>query len=188
MAKNQGRNLPADGSAGPTVIPVVTPAAGDGPDLEWGSRVVAAGFAVDLDAAILIDAMSAAHLAHTRAAILGGERPDGGGAQDPLRARTLADPERQSEHRGYRTGLLADELRRTEIVSDRHTASCRILPPVARNAYVGRERKLGRELLTVRGAAGAAVVAAARAAAAEMVSGLEVGKNSGEVAAKDATK
>ena len=80
MAKNQGRNLPADGSAGPTVIPVVAPAAGDGPDLEWGSRVVAAGFAVDLDAAILIDAMSAAHLAHTRAAILGGERPDGGGA------------------------------------------------------------------------------------------------------------
>ena len=73
-------------------------------------------------------------------------------------------------------------------MSDGQTASCRILPPVARNAYVGRERKLGRELLTVRGAAGAAVAAAARAAAAEMVSGLEVGKNSGEVAAKDATK
>ena len=119
---------------------------------EWGSRVVSAGFAVDLDAAILIDAMSAAHLAHTRAAILGGERPDGGGAQDPLRARTLADPERQSEHRGYRTGLLADELRRSPIESNGQTASCRISPPPSRVAYVNVERSRNREMLTLRGA------------------------------------
>ena len=58
----------------------------------------------------------------------------------------------------------------------------------ARNAYLAGERRRGRELLTLRGAAGEAVAAAARAAVAEMVSGDEVAKNRGEVAAKDVEK
>lgn len=185
-SKRQGTKLPADGSAGPTVIPVVDAISSGEVDLEWGVRVVSAGLAVDLDAGILVDRMSAAHLKHTRAAIIAGERPDGGGPQDPLKPRTLATGERQSDHRGYKSGLLADELFRTPIESTGQEASCRILPPRSRNAYVGKERKLGRELLTVRGAAGAAVEAAAREAAAEMMSGNEVSKNRGEVAAKDA--
>ncbi len=186
--KRQGAKLPADGSAGPTVIPVVDAVSSGEVDLEWGVRVVSAGLAVDLDAAILVDRMSAAHLRHTRAAIIAGERPDGGGEQAPLSARALAAPNRQSDNRGYRSGELADELFRTPIESTGQEASCRILPPRSRNAYVGKERKLGRELLTVRGAAGAAVEAAAREAAAEMMSGHEVSKSRGEVAAKDADK
>ena len=177
--------LPADGSAGPTVIPVVDATETGAPSLEWGTRVVTAGLAIDLDAAILVEAMADAHLRHTRAAILAGERPDGGGPQDPLRARTLADPDRQSPHRGYKTGTLADEIYRTPIETTGNEASCRILPPRARNAYVGKERKLGRELLTVRGAAGEAVAKAAREVAAEMMTGNAIAKNGGEIAAKE---
>jgi len=186
--KRQGAKLPADGSAGPTVIPVVDAVSSGEVDLEWGVRVVSAGLAVDLDAAILVDRMSSAHLRHTRAAILAGERPDGGGPQDPLKPRTLAAGERQSDHRGYKSGLLADELFRTAVESTGQEASCRILPPRSRHTYIGRERKLGRELLTTRGAAGAAVEAAAREAAAEMMSGNEVAKNRGSTTAEDAGK
>lgn len=185
--KPGGRPLPADGSAGPTVVPVI-PTVADTGDVEWGTRCVSAGFAIDLDAGILVDRMSAALLQHTREAILEGQRPDGGGEQTALSARALAAPDRQSDNRGYRTGELADGLRRTAIESNGREASCRVLPPVSRNAYVARERKLGRELLTIRGAAGAVVEAAAREAVAEMVSGDEVAKNRGEVAAKDVEK
>lgn len=185
-SRRQGAKLPADGSAGPTVIPVVDAISSGEVDLEWGVCVVSAGLAVDLDAGILVDRMSAAHLKHTRAAILAGERPDGGGPQDPLKPRTLAAGERQSDHRGYKSGLLADELFRTPIESTGQEASCRILPPQSRRPYVGKERKNGRELITIRGAAGAAVEAAAREAAADMTSGNTVAKNSGDLAAKDA--
>ena len=178
--------LPADGSAGPTVIPAVDATDTGAPSLDWGTRVITAGLAIDLDAAILVEAMADAHLRHTRTAILAGERPDGGGPQDPLRARTLADPDRQSPHRGYKTGTLADEIYRTPIETTGNEASCRILPPRARFAYVGKERKLGRELLTVRGAAGEAVAKAAREVAAEMMTGNAIAKNGGETAAKEA--
>ena len=116
--KRQGAKLPADGSAGPTVIPVVDAVSSGEVDLEWGVRVVSAGLAVDLDAAILVDRMSAAHLKHTRAAIIAGERPDGGGEQAPLSARALAAPNRQSDNRGsgslgWITGSGSDACRST---------------------------------------------------------------------------
>jgi hypothetical protein len=178
--------LPADGTAGPTVIPVADATDTGAPSLDWGTRVITAGLAIDLDAAILVEAMADAHLRHTRDSILAGERPDGGGPQDPLRARTLADPDRQSPHRGYKTGTLADEIYRTPIESTGNEASCRILPPRARFAYVGKERKLGRELITVRGAAGEAAAKAAREVAVEMMTGSTIAKNGGETAAKEA--
>ena len=181
------RKLPADGS-GPTTSTVVVPAVDTDGDFEWGTRVMSAGFAVDLDAGILVDRMSQALLAHTRTAILEGQRPDGGGEQAPLSARALAAPDRQSDNRGYRSGELADGLRRTAIESNGREASCKVSPPPSRNAYVGKERKNGRELLTLRGAAGEAVAAAARAAVAEMLSGDPVPKDRGEVAAKDVEK
>ena len=130
--KSSGRPLVADGS-GPATATVVIPATDTGDDgLEWGSRVVSAGFAIDLDAAILVDAMSAALLKHTRDALMSGQRPDGGGAQAPLGARALSDPDRESPHRGFNSGVLADELRRSPIVSNGQTASCRISPPSRR--------------------------------------------------------
>lgn len=167
---------------------VVVPAVDTSGDFEWGTKVVSAGFAVDLDAGVLVDRMSQALLRHTRGAIIAGERPDGGGEQAPLSARALAAPDRQSDNRGYRSGELADGLRRTAIESTGREASCKVSPPPSRNAYVGKERKNGRLLVTIRGAAGAAVEAAAREAVAEMVSGDEVAKSRGEVAAKDADK
>ena len=184
--KSSGRPLPADGSGPPTSV-VVVPAMDGGDDgLEWGSRVVSAGFAVDLDAAILVDAMSAALLKHTRDALMAGLRPDGGGAQAPLSARALSDPDRTSPHRGFNTGTLADELRRSPIESNGQTASCRISPPPSRVAYVNVERSRNREMLTLRGAAGAAVEAAARAAVAEIMTGREISKDRDELVAKDA--
>ena len=166
----------------------VVPASNAVDGVEWGGRTIAAGFSVDLDAATIVDRMSEALLRHLRESLLTGERPDGAGEQAPLSARAAAIPGRQSQFRGYRTGVLADELHRSAIKSDGRTASCTVAPPPSRNAYLAGERRRGRELLTLRGAAGAAVAAAARAAVAEMVSGDEVAKNRGEVAAKDVEK
>ena len=165
--------------------PVVDATDTGAPSLDWGTRVITAGLAIDLDAAILVEAMADAHLRHTRTAILAGERPDGGGPQDPLRARTLVFLDRQGTTESYTTGTLADEIYRTPIETTGSEASCRILPPRARIAYVGKERKLGRELLTVRGAAGEAVAKAAREVAVEMMTGNAIAKNGGETAAKE---
>jgi hypothetical protein len=183
--KSSGRPLVADGS-GPATATVVIPATDTGDDgLEWGSRVVSAGFAIDLDPVILVDAMSAALLKHTRDALMAGQRPDGGGAQAPLSARALSDPDRESPPVD---SLVASrrELRRSDITSDGRTASCKVSPPPSRNAYIGRERRLGREFLTVRGAAGAAVEAAAREAVGEILTGNAIDKDRDELAAKDA--
>lgn len=166
----------------------VVPASNAVDGVEWGGRTIAAGFSVDLDAATIVDRMSEALLRHLRESLLTGERPDGAGEQAPLSARAAAIPGRQSQFRGYRTGVLADELHRSAIKSDGRTASCTVAPPPSRNAYLAGERRRGRALLTLKGAAGEAVAAAARAAVAEMVSGDEVAKNRGEVAAKDVEK
>lgn len=150
---------------------------------EWGVRSVSAGLALDLDAAILVDAMTRAHLRHTRQAIIDGVRPDGGGPQRPLGKRATADPDRESPHRDFKTGELADGLRRTAIVSDGQTASSRVLPPTSRTAHVAKERARGVELLTAAGAAGEAALAGARAAVAAMATGRVVHHDDDEVAA-----
>ena len=164
----------------------VIPASNAVDGVEWGGRTIAAGFNIDLEPTILVDRMSEALLRHLRESLLTGERPDGGGEQAPLSARAAAIPGRQSQHRGYRTGVLADELHRSAIKSDGRTASCTVAPPPSRNAYVAGERRRGRELLTLKGAAGEAVAAAARAAVAEMISGEPVEKDRAEKAAKNA--
>ena len=164
----------------------VIPASNAVDGVEWGGRTIAAGFSIDLDPTILVDRMSEALLRHLRESLLTGERPDGGGEQDALSPRAAAIPGRQSQHRGYRTGVLADELHRSAIKSDGRTASCTVAPPPSRNAYVAGERRRGRELLTLKGAAGEAVAAAARAAVAEMISGEPVEKDRGDMTAKNA--
>lgn len=181
-----GDDLPADGSGPPTVIPIVEPAADPVPASGWGHRRVTAGFAVDLDAAHLVDAMTRAHLVHTRDAIMAGQRPDGGGLQKPLGKRASGDPDRQSPHRGFKEGVLADGLRRTEIKSDGKTASTTVYPPKERTAYVAKEQKRGVVFITGSGAAGEAALAGAREAAAAMGSGRRIVSDDGEVAAKDA--
>jgi hypothetical protein len=180
-----GASVPADGSGPSSAAILVPPTEASPGDGEWGVRSVAAGFAVDLDASALVDVMSRALLAHHRKSIASGQRPDGGGAQKPLGRQALADPDRESPHRGYNTGLLADDLRRTAITSNGASASCRILPPTARNAYVAKEAARGVVLLTGAGAAGEAAVDAARAAVAVLVTGRTLDSNPAGVTAKD---
>ena len=183
-----GGPLPADGSGSSTVIPIVPRRDDPPPGSGWGLRHVSAGFAVDLGAHHLVDAMTRAHLVHTRAALMAGERPDGGGPQAPLGARASSDPDRESPHRAFNSGELADGLRRTLIKSDGQTASATVYPPTSRTAYVGREQRRGIVLITGAGAAGAAAVAGARQAAEAMTSGRSIDNpNSGETTAKDAT-
>lgn len=180
-----GGPVPTDGSGSPSVV-VLIPESEEGGDVEWGVRTVSAGFAIELDPVALCDAMSRALLDHHREALSTGQRPDGGGPQKPLGRRALADPDRESANRGYNTGLLADELRRTAITSDGLTATCRILPPTVRNAYVAKEAARGVVLLTGAGAAGEAAANAARAVVAVMVEGLTLKATPAAVTAKDA--
>lgn len=171
---------PIDPANPPPTGVVVVPAVAD-PSVEWGTRQVSAGLALDLDAAILVDAMTRAHLLHARNALATGQRPDGGGEQKPLGRRALANPDRESPHRDYATGTLADGLRRTAIKSDGQTATSRVLPPTSRTAHVAKERARGVELLTAAGAAGEAALAGARAAVAAMASGRKVIHDDDEV-------
>lgn len=181
MAKNTHKKLPP-GSPG-EIIPEL-PAVAIGPQ-EWGTSVVSIGFGLDLDPAILVDRMTRAVLQHTRDSILAGVRPDTGGPQKEISARAAAVPGRQSDHRGYRTGALADGIRRSKIARDGATASSRIVPPPNRNVYVAEEKKRGVNLLTLAGKSGAAAREGAREAMAEIVQGGKVPVNDREVEADD---
>lgn len=158
---------------------VILPQRNDPPPGDNGSRVVCSGLALALRADVLVDGMSRAVLAHTRDAILSGQRPDGGGPQAKLGARAQALPGRLTPHRGARTGHLADSIRRAEITGSTSSASTRIEPPADRVVYVRSEAKLGRELITARGAAGAAAERAASAIVADMADGLGFAEDRG---------
>lgn len=165
------------------VVPAVSGVTG-----EWGVRSVSAGLALNLDAAILVDAMSRAHLVHTRAALEAGQRADGGGEQKPLGKRAASDPDRESPHRNNKSGELKDNIYRTAIESDGRTASCRVMPPKSRQAHVAKERARGVNLITGDGAAGEAAIAGARAAVAAMMTGRAVIHDDSETTAKGAGK
>lgn len=178
-------DVPADGSGSPTVI-VILPEVDDPAGLEWGTRTVSAGFAIDLDAGHLVNASTRAFLDHTRNAIMSGQRPDGGGEQKALSRQALANPDRESPHRAFNTGELADGLYRTPIKSTGPTATSTVLPPASRNAYVGKERKRGVLLLTGNGAAGEAAANAARETAKAMTNGAKIVTDPSAVTAEDA--
>lgn len=139
---------------------------------------------MDLDPAILVDRMTRAVLQHTREAILEGKRPDGGGPQKALSKQALA-ADRQSPHRGYRSGVLADGIKRSKIKRSGTKATSTIVPPPSRNAYLAQERKRGINLLTLAGASGEAAREAAREAVKEIAQGGEVPKSDKELEAED---
>lgn len=168
---------------GTTVIP---PSSETSTEDGWGTNTVSAGLSLDLDAAILVDHMTRALLTHHREALLAGQRPDGRGPQKPLSQRALDAPGRQSDHRGYRTGVLADGLRRTKIEGDRQNATSRIVPPPNRNVYVATELKNGVSILTLAGKAGEVAREAAGEAVAEITTGRRIRKSKGEVEAEEA--
>lgn len=178
---------PIDPQNAPDTAVVVVPERDD-LEAEWGARCVSAGLALDMDAAILVDLMTRAHLLHTANAIAEGERPDGGGDQRALGPRAASAPGRVSGNRNYKTGELVAGLRRTEIKSDSQTASSTVLPPKSRQAHVARERARGVVLITGDGAAGQAAINGAKAAVEAMVSGRHVRVDDGEVDAGEADK
>ena len=175
----------AGGEGTNTVIP---PSSGGDDEDGWGTNTVSAGLSLDLDAAILVDRMTRALLTHHREAILSGQRPDGKGPQKPLSSQALAAPGRQSDHRGYRTGVLADGLRRTKIEGDRQNATSRIVPPTNRNVYVANELRNGVSILTLAGKAGEVAREAAGEAVAEITTGKRIEKSKTELEADEAGK
>lgn len=176
--------VPADGSD-PKAI-VILPELDDPGGATWGVRQVSVGFAINLDPAHLVDAMRRAAIARIREAILAGQRPDGGGAQKALSRRALADPDRDSSYRGYKTGELADGVRATAIKTTGTTARSTVLPPTSRTVYVAGEMQRGVVLITGAGAVGEAAAAAARETGAAMARGAKIITAPAEVKAKDA--
>jgi hypothetical protein len=171
---------PGDGKV--VVVPPSAPAPAD----EWDFNIASLGLTIDLSAEIVVDAMSRAGLMHIRRSLIEGKRPDGGGAQKALGAKAAAGTGRQSPFRGYKTGHLADHIRRSRIKGDTSKASCRIVPPPDPNVYVAEELKRGVVLLSADGAAGEAMRAAARAVVAAACTGREVIHDDGDVDANDA--
>lgn len=168
-----------------TVIP---PSTDEGDEDGWGVNTVSAGLELDVDAGAIVDRVRRRLLEHHRESLLTGQRPDGKGPMKPLSQQALNAPNRQSDHRGYRTGVLADGLRATKIEGDRREASCKIQPPTNRNVYVANELKNGVSILTLAGKAGEVAREAAGEAVAEITTGRRLKKNKGEVDAKEADK
>ena len=169
-----------------TKIPLIPasppqPSGGD----EWGTRVHSVGIDLDLDPAIPVDAMSRAILVHLRQSILSGVRPDGKGAQKALGAKAAALPGRQSPHRGYKTGVLADGLRRLRIKTSGSKASTRIVGPTTRNVYLAMEAKRGVYMITGAGKVATVAKEAALEVMREIVKGLSPKVDRGEEEAGD---
>lgn len=176
---------PIDPNSPPPTAVVVVPES-NGLDVEWGTKTVTAGVAFDFDPAIMVAGMRDAWLSHVRTCLLEGTRPDGGGETKPLGARAALEPNRISEFRNVASGTLADGLRSLPLESNGQTASVRCLPPQSRQAHCVKERARGVDIMTTRGAAGAAAIAGAKAAVEAMMTGREVIHDDGEVTSKEA--
>jgi hypothetical protein len=158
------------------------PGASDSPVKLEGDPLI-----VDIDARAIVDVARRVVLRETRENIAEGKRPDGG-PQRPLSKRHEADPNRVSPHRGYRTGVLADELRSSPIKGDTSRASARVLPPTSRNVFIAMEAKRGVEYLGMSPAIDAEVIKAVDQAIEDMLDGLKVVAEQGEPTAKEESK
>lgn len=105
------------------------------------------------DAGLLVDAISTALLALYRQGIMEGEKPDGSGAQPKLTDKVAAQKDRKGKVRGYKTGYLADNIRRGKITGSTTKATSKILPPTNRNVYISSELKRGNSFFSVQGIA-----------------------------------
>lgn len=119
--------------------------------------VTGANWDFSLDAGLLVDALTSSLLVLYRDGIMSGQRPDGSGAQPDLRARAANAKGRKGKVRGFRTGFLADNLRRSKITGSTTKASSRILPPTSRNVYLASEAKNGVSFFSVQGTAAAVI-------------------------------
>lgn len=143
-------------------------AAEDG--VKFGTQVISEGVALDVNAILLVARVSDALLEHHRQAIATGQKPEGG-PQRPLSQGRREDAGRAGPHRGYATGHLADDLRRSRIAGTAQSASAKILPPTDRNVFIAEEAKRGVGYLSTDGIAAEVAKRAAEAATAELASG-----------------
>lgn len=151
----------------------------------WGVQVASAGFIVDMDASKFADAMTRAHLIHTRESILTGKRPDGGGEQRKLGPKAATKPGRQSPYRGFATGVLADGLRRTKIKGTTQRAFSKITGPGNRNVYLAQEKGRGVDFITGQGAARKVMEEAAAEVLKAAAKGREIPSNPEETGGDD---
>lgn len=147
-------------------------------------RVEGDPLVVDLDARVLVDVARRVVLEETRAAIVGGRRPDGG-PQRPLSAARAEQDGRVSRFRGFATGHLADELRATPIKGDHNSASSTIHPPTDRNVFIATEARRGVRYLGLGGEMKAAIAEGVKARLAEMLAGGFLEAVQGEPRARD---
>ena len=116
-----------------------------------GVSLEAQQLVVDLDARGLLDVVATAVLLDHRETVIGGLRPGAGGAQKPIGQRARSRPNRLSDRRGFASGLLADEMRRTKLTGSPTAAETFIAVPPARNAFVGVEATRGIRYLSTGG-------------------------------------
>lgn len=134
---------------------------------------------IDLDARALVDVARRTILGETSENIREGRRPDGG-PQRPLSRRAAADPKRESPHRGFRTGHMADELRASPIRGDSARAESTVLPPTDRNVFVATEAQRGVKYLGIGPTIAAAVDQALAETVHAMVDGRQVEAEQGQ--------
>ena len=149
-----------------------------------GVQLEGPALAVELDARALVDVMRRAVLAATSDAIREGRRPDGG-PQRPLSKRAAADPTRESPNRGFKSGVLVDELRATPVKGDVGRAESSVLPPTTRNVFIAQEAARGVVYLAIGPATTAAATAAADEAVAAMLESRKVELEQGEPLARE---
>lgn len=152
-----------------------------------GVRLTGEPLVIDLDARAIVDFARREILEAASENIAEGRRPDGG-PQRPLSNRAKADPRRVSEHRGYRTGHLADNLRASPIKGDSQRASSSVLPPTDRNVFVATEAERGVTYLAISGEISRRVDAAISAGVAAMLEGRAVEAEQGEPTAREERK
>lgn len=176
--RDERRRQPGDGGA-----VVLTGAGATGPVGPDGQRagVVLEGdpLVIDLDARALVDIARREILAQTSENIRQGRRPDGG-PQRPLSRRAAADPNRESPHRGFLSGRMADELRATPIRGDAGRATSTVQVPTDRNVFVATEAARGIRYLGISPQIATAVEAATAEAVRAMVEGRAVTAEQGE--------
>jgi hypothetical protein len=134
---------------------------------------------IDIDARAIVDVARRTILAETSENIREGRRPDGG-PQRPLSKRAAADPSRESPHRGFKSGHMADELRASPIKGTSAQAESTVLPPTDRNVFIATEAQRGVRYLGIGPAIAAAVDQAVAEAVGAMMEGRKVEAEQGE--------
>lgn len=156
---------------------VVLSSSSDGPIQVSGDLVI------DFDARALVDVGRRAILPVIREDIMEGRAPDGS-PQPPLSKRAALQP-RESDHRGFKTGELADGLVATAIKGTETSASCTIRGPTNRNVVLGKEAKRGRFYIAMGPRAEAAAMEAIDGAVDAMLEGRKVEMEQGEPTSRE---